>query len=72
VKTREVPPAALWGIIAAVVVVIAVIAYGSFFKGPPQLDASTVSPERLLDPDRPHGAARDQAPQDNGNRQKTD
>lgn len=55
-KGREVPPAAMWGAIGLVVVVIVVFAYTSFLKPAPQLDPTKVSAERLLDPDRPRGA----------------
>lgn len=55
-KGREVPPAAMWGAIGLVAVVIAVFAYTTILKPAPQLDPSKVSAERLLDPDRPRGA----------------
>lgn len=56
-KGREIPPAAMWGIIGLVVVVIGFFAYTSMVKPPPQLDPSKVSADRLLDPDRPRGNA---------------
>lgn len=49
-KGREVPPALVWGVLLLLVIGIG----GAYFmqnRPPPQVDMTTISPQRLEDPD---------------------
>ncbi|HVL39924.1 MAG TPA: hypothetical protein VM328_11095 [Fimbriimonadaceae bacterium] len=50
-KSQALPSWAVWAILAVVAVVIAIFAYTTFFKSTPQVDANSLSPQRLQDPD---------------------
>lgn len=52
-KSKEVPPGVLWGGIGVVLLIVIAVAYSMFFKSPSQTDPTTVSAERLRDPDPP-------------------
>ena len=52
-KSKEVPPAALWGGVGVALLVVLFIAYSMFFKGTPQTDPAKLTPQQLSDPDPP-------------------
>jgi hypothetical protein len=52
-KSKEIPPAAIVGVVVVVLLVVGFFAYNSFVKPPDVIDPSTISAERLEDPDPP-------------------
>lgn len=55
-KSKEVPPALVWGGLALIILIIVGVSYSMFFKPPAQTDPTTISAERLRDPDPPRTA----------------
>ena len=52
-KSRELPPAVMFGGIAVVVLVVLFAVYALFLKPAPQIDTGKLTPQQLQDPDPP-------------------